>query len=132
MTISNSVQALSLAAGFSAGAVLSLFYDLLRPIRRCFGRSAGIILDICYLLLAGAVLFILAQGPGGGAVHTFYLAAAAVGGLLYLVLLRPLVCKTLDISTDFVIHGLKSLNERFSVKKKIGKIIKNIFPNEEK
>lgn len=102
-------QALS---GLVAGGALGVLYDIFRQLRMHMSRAGGGVADAAYALLAGAGLFVLGQGPGGGGIRLFLLSAAACGGALYAQWLSPLTRRALAAGDDLFrrcLHGLARL-----------------------
>lgn len=77
-------QVLALLLAVAMGAVMGVFYDLLRPVRRRTGRVTGAMLDILFCFASGAAAFTYAMGAGSGRLGLWELAAALIGFLLYM------------------------------------------------
>lgn len=132
MKLDNAAQLLAFGAGLSAGAVLALLYEFLALLRRFCRRSTAFLIELLYLLFAGALLFVLAQGAGGGGVRLFYLVSALLGALLCRVLFGKTVRETLECGAKYAEKTVKRLNNELFVRKKMKIFIKKLFPNRKK
>ena len=125
-------QILQAAATLLAGIVLGLIYDVLRVIRTRSGALAvSLLADLLFCLMAGAALFLLGMGPGGGELRLYMPAAAMAGALLYLWFFGPctrrIVRLTLDGLRRAVTVLLFPLRKICMAVKKGWEISKNIF-----
>ena len=132
MKLDNAAQMLAFGAGLSAGAVLALLYELLALLRRFCRRSTAFLIELLYLLFAGALLFVLAQGAGGGGVRLFYLVSALLGAVLCRVLFGETVRETLECGAKHAGKNVKRLNNELFVRKKDENFYKKTLSKSEK
>lgn len=87
-------QSLALVSALALGLALGLGYDLLRPPRRCMKRA--FVLDLIYALGSFSALFALAMAGSWGRLGLWDIASAALGLLLYQVLISPILLPLVD------------------------------------
>ena len=90
MEIDPGVQGLQALLSLACGPALGLVYDLMGEVRRRFGlEKLALLGDLLFSLLFACLLFLLGSVAGAGRLRLFMPLGIALGGLVYLTLLRP-------------------------------------------
>lgn len=115
-------QLLQLLCSASVGMGIGLVYDLFRILRRRLKADA--LFDILFWLCCLAALFTLGMDMGGGALHIFMLAFAALGFSAYMLTLSTPVMDVLDKIASIISLALSPLKK---LKKFFAKVVKKFF-----
>lgn len=86
-------QLLDLGAAMLLGIVCGMMYDLLRPVRlrRRYNKPLTHVVDIVFVLIVLLAVFLFALRIGQGEFRLFMLCGFLAGGVLYFLLLSPLL-----------------------------------------
>ena len=136
MELKIGLQLAQAAAGVLAGALLGLYYDLLRLPRLLLGGSVSTFLcDVLFCLGALLGLFTLGLGPGRGQLRLFMLLCAGIGFALWACAPGRLIhrgeaafASSVKQSAQKLAFRLKQQRTHF---KKIGDFFKKLFPSGE-
>ncbi|MCD8012224.1 MAG: spore cortex biosynthesis protein YabQ [Lachnospiraceae bacterium] len=95
------------------GATLTLLYDVLRALRRCFRHSLVIlsIEDFLFWLLAGFLTFYLAFRKSDGIIRGYAAAGILIGFLLYHFMFSHLVVEGLSRLLGLVLRAVAFVRE---------------------
>ena len=117
-------QLLQLACSAAVGLGIGLVYDLFRILRRRLKADA--IFDALFWMCCLAALFTLGMDMGGGALHIFMLAFAALGVAAYMLLMSAAVMAVLDRIARIISRALRPLKK---LEKFFSKVVKKFFSN---
>lgn len=126
-------QLLDLGAAMLLGIVCSMTYDLLRPIRlrRRNNKPLTHTVDIIFVLVVLLAVFLFALRIGQGEFRLFMLCGFLVGGVLYFLLLSPLLRPLWDFWAEAIAGFLALLWKPVALlgcaAKKIGTTAKKYF-----
>lgn len=122
-------QAFLVILSFSVGALFGLFYDLIRPFRRRFGRFGRALTDTLFCLFSAASLFAFSMGAGNGRLGLWELSFALAGFLSWLYTLSDTLGAFFDRGLEYMLVKSEKFREQIektenSVKKAFKKIMK--------
>lgn len=114
-------QLIETAVFLSAGIAFGLLYDVCRAARRLFGRIVQAVMDLAYVWIVGASVFILTMWVSDGQLRLFLLCVSVFGGVCY-----GTVCSRFML--PFFCRVLRIVAVPFVKAKKIRKRMKILFP----
>jgi len=87
-----------------AGMVIGLFYDIFRIIRKTTPHRAWVVQleDVLFWVIATGAMFYFMLQRNFGEIRVFSLLGAAIGAVLYMATLSPVVLKVSVAVIDFV------------------------------
>ena len=100
-------QALTLLTALGLGTLMGLLYDLIRPLRYGMGRTAAVLLDLLYCVLAGAAAFIYAMGVNQGRSGLWELSLMLLGFLLYLHFFSRFFLPVFHAGAELAFRGVR-------------------------
>ena len=114
---------------------MGLLYDLIRPLRKRFGRFGRALTDTLFCLFSAVSLFAFSMGAGNGRLGLWELSFALTGFLSWLYTLSDRFFAFFDRELEYLIRKSESFGRRIektkkSAKKAFKKIIKCTIIND--
>lgn len=114
-------QAFLIILAFALGALIGLFYDLIRPFRRRCGIFGRTLTDFIFCLISAFTLFTFSMGAGNGRLGQWELAFALMGFLNYLYTVSDRVFSFFDGKLGALISQSGKIKDQAEKYKRSGK-----------